>query len=71
MANDYPLCVVHLFKKGKKVPALTAVKGYPVCQKHLNYQEDFFRDWEAVQDPRQQPDPAVVKAATDDTAGGT
>ena len=69
--NDFPCCVVCLFKKGKTKPALTAVKGYPVCKKHLSYKEDFFRDWEAVQDPRAQANPAVVKAATDDTAGGT
>ena len=47
------LCVVHLFKKGKSVPAVTQVKGYPVCQKHLSFKEHFFRDWEHVQDPHQ------------------
>lgn len=45
------LCVVHLFKKGKAVPAVALVKGYSVCQKHLSFQEDFFRDWESKQDP--------------------
>lgn len=46
-------CVVHLFKKGKQVPALTQVKGYPVCQKHLSFKTTFFREWEHVQDPHQ------------------
>lgn len=46
------LCVVHLFK-GKAKPALTMVKGYPVCEKHLSFKTDFFRQWEAVQDPHQ------------------
>lgn len=49
-----PLCVVHLFN-GKKKPAATSVKGYPVCKKHLSYKEKFFRDWEAAQDPGKQP----------------
>lgn len=46
------LCVVCLFKKGKETKAVTMVKGYTICADHLSYQEDFFRDWEAVQDPK-------------------
>lgn len=49
-----PLCVVHLFH-GSKEKAVTAVKGYPVCKEHLSYKEKFFRDWEAAQDPQNQP----------------
>ncbi|GAA3032183.1 hypothetical protein GCM10020000_06440 [Streptomyces olivoverticillatus] len=49
-----PLCVVHLFK-GKAKPAVTGVKGYTVCQKHLSFQDAFFRQWEIVQDPKQDP----------------
>lgn len=45
-------CVVDLFH-GDQVPAQTIVKGYMVCQKHLSFQEDFFRHWEAIQDPKQ------------------
>jgi hypothetical protein len=52
-------CVVCLFKKGKNVKAVTLVKGYAVCEDHLSYGEDFYRDWEAVQDPKKQPDPAL------------
>jgi hypothetical protein len=47
-------CVVCLFQKGKNTKAVTLVKGYAVCQEHLSYDEDFFRDWEAVQDPKKQ-----------------
>lgn len=50
------LCVVHLFKKGKAVPAVTAVKGYPICQKHLTFKETFFRQWEQQEDPKQGKD---------------
>lgn len=49
------MCVVHLFKTGDKVKAVTLVKGYAVCEDHLSYKEDFYRDWEAVQDPKKQP----------------
>ncbi|WP_438489576.1 hypothetical protein [Streptomyces sp. S186] len=46
------LCVVDLFH-GDRVPAETIVKGYMVCAKHLSFQEEFFRRWEAIQDPKQ------------------
>lgn len=46
------LCVVDLFH-GDEAPAQTIVKGYMVCAKHLSFQEEFFRHWEAVQDPKQ------------------
>lgn len=48
------LCVVCLFKKNKETKAVTLVKGYAVCKDELSYSEDFFRDWEAVQDPKKQ-----------------
>jgi hypothetical protein len=48
------LCCVCLFK-GKEKPGRTAVKGYRVCKKHLSLKVDFFRDWEAAQDPKAQP----------------
>ncbi|MDJ0342287.1 hypothetical protein QMK19_03675 [Streptomyces sp. H10-C2] len=53
MAAKY--CCVCLFKDGTEVTGKTMVKGYLVCTKHLSYQEDFFRDWESVQDPKNQP----------------
>lgn len=48
-------CCVCLFRKGKLMDAVTTVKGYRVCQKHLSFKTDFFRDWEAAQDPHSQP----------------
>lgn len=45
-------CVVDLFH-GQQVPAQTIVKGYMVCQAHVSFEEDFFRRWEAIQDPKQ------------------
>lgn len=51
-----PLCVVHLFN-GKTKPAVTAVKGYWICQKHLSFKDDFFRRWELAQDPKQDNPP--------------
>jgi hypothetical protein len=49
------VCCVCLFRKGKTVPAVTTVKGYRVCKKHLSFKTNFFRDWEAAQDPSKQP----------------
>lgn len=46
------LCVVDLFH-GEQVPAQTIVKGYMVCKDHLSFEEEFFRRWEAIQDPKQ------------------
>lgn len=48
-------CCVCLFKDNTEVKAETTVKGYRICRKHLTYKEDFFRDWEAAQDPKKQP----------------
>lgn len=45
-------CVVDLFH-GQRVPAQTIVKGYMVCPQHVSFEEDFFRRWEAIQDPKQ------------------
>jgi hypothetical protein len=65
VAKYQPLmCCVCLFN-GAKNPnrAMTTVKGYRTCGKHLSYSEPFFRRWEAAQDPkRQPPDPVGGKS---------
>lgn len=60
MAKPRLLCCACLFN-GEQTPAVTTVKGYRTCEKHLSYKTSFFRDWEAAQDPKVQPPDPVKK----------
>lgn len=46
-----PICVVCRLDDGATKNAVTAIKGYWVCDEHLSWDCDFFQRWEKIHDP--------------------